>query len=70
MAVEKEKALKVRDPRQARHDHAQGRPARAPHPRRALLNGQPTDGRRGAPSGRLDSIDNNNITGVSQHHLA
>jgi hypothetical protein len=28
----------VRDPRQARHDHAQGHPARAPHPRRALVS--------------------------------
>ena len=28
----------LRDPRQARHDHAQGHPARAPHPRRALVS--------------------------------
>ena len=28
----------VRDPRQARHDHAEGHPARPPHPGRARLN--------------------------------
>ena len=33
----------VRDPRQARHHHAQGHPARPPHPRRALLNCSWTD---------------------------
>ena len=28
----------MRDPRKARHDHAQGYPARPPHSRRAFLN--------------------------------